>query len=193
MQKMTERPPSTAALTLRAMNCCIEDQFPVRCFRARHPGSVDGFCAYLVGLLQDDTTLAVTNHNPVNLGILELLNADLASESTIGLVEDILSGNANLRIGQAAGECEVQGWRGDDDLGGGVKAGLVEVLHDVGDALRNTVPLGLVNCTFLRTPGYSWDRGVQDCGVAEAYVTYILKLPPTKNLRGILMEYDRLN
>lgn len=147
---------------------------------------------YLVGLLQDDTALAVANDNPVNLGVLQLLNADLAGESTVGLVEDVLGSNADLGVGQAAGESEVEGGRRDDDLGGRVELGGVEVLHDVGDAVSNTVPIVLVNCMFLQAavPWLSRWRGnpMRNCGVLEWTKTYILKLPPTKNWRGMMMD-----
>ncbi|KAF3384421.1 hypothetical protein F1880_002457 [Penicillium rolfsii] len=105
---------------------------------------------YLVGLLQDDTALAVTNDDPVNLGVLQLLDADLAGESTVGLVEDVLSSNADLGVGQAAGESEVEGGGRDDYLGGRVELGGIEVLHDVGDAVSNTVPVIMVNCMVFQ-------------------------------------------
>lgn len=91
----------------------------------------------------------MTDNNPVDLGIAELLDADLAGESTVGLVEDVLGSNANLGVGQAAGEGEVEGGRRDDDLGVGVELSGVEVLHDAGDALLHTVPVLLVNCAVL--------------------------------------------
>lgn len=87
----------------------------------------------------------MANDNPVNLGVLQLLDADLAGESTVGLVEDVLGSNADLGVGQAAGEGEIEGGGRDDDLGVGVELGGVEVVHDVGDALSNTVPVLLVN------------------------------------------------
>ena len=143
-----------ADLTLRAMNCSERllgsvvgrvgrEAMGVLWFVAwsmEHTG-----CTYLVGLLQDDTALAVANDNPVNLGVLQLLDADLAGESTVGLVEDVLGSDADLGVGQAAGEGEVEGRGRDDDLGVGVELGGVEVIHDVGDALSNTVPVLLVN------------------------------------------------
>lgn len=104
---------------------------------------------YLVGLLQDNTALGVTDDNPVDLGVAELLDADLTGESTVGLVEDVLGGHANLGVGQAAGEGEVEGGRRDDDLGIRVELDGVEVLHDGGDALLHTVPVLLVNCAVL--------------------------------------------
>lgn len=149
-------------------------------------------CTYLVSLLEDDTALAVTNDNPVNLGVLQLLNANLAGESTVGLVEDVLGSNADLGVGKAAGEGEVEGGGRDDDLGGRVELGRVEVVHDAGDALSNTVPNMLVNCAdlaccstlTLEMEGQSIE-GSRGSGVDK---TYILKLPPTKNWRGIVMD-----
>lgn len=104
---------------------------------------VRGNCgyAYLISLLQDHSALAVADDSPVNLGIAELLNANLAGESTVGLVVDILGSNTDLGVGELAGQSEVDGGGGDDDLGAVIELGGVEVLHDVGDALSNTVPL----------------------------------------------------
>lgn len=70
----------------------------------------------------------MSDNDPVNLSILELLNANFTGESTVGLVEDILGSNANLGVGSLAGEEEVESGGGDDDLDGGVELGLVEVL-----------------------------------------------------------------
>jgi hypothetical protein len=83
----------------------------------------------------------VSNNSPVNLSILKLLNADFTSESTVGLVEDVLGGNANLRVGSLAGKEEVEGRGRDDDFDGGVELGLVEVLDDGGDGVSDTVPI----------------------------------------------------
>lgn len=82
----------------------------------------------------------MANDSPVDLGITELLNADLSGEGTVGLVVDILGSNANLGVGELAGQGEVQGRGGDDNLGGVIELGGIEVVHDVGDALSNTVP-----------------------------------------------------
>lgn len=97
--------------------------------------------AYLISLLEDHSALAVADDSPVNLGIAELLNADLSGESTVGLVVDVLGGNTDLGVGKLAGQSEVDGGGRDDDLGAVVELGGIEVLHDVGDALSNTVPL----------------------------------------------------
>ena len=89
MQRMTETPPSTAALVLRAMNCSVEVSWGVFTLGEMWIVEVWGNCedAYLVGLLKDDTALAVADDSPVDLGIAELLNADLTGESTVGLVD----------------------------------------------------------------------------------------------------------
>lgn len=97
--------------------------------------------AYIIRLLQDHSALAVADNNPVDLGIAELLNTDLTGESTVGLVVNVLGSDTNLGVGQLAGQSEVDGGRRDDDLGAVVKLGGIEVLHDFGDALSNTVPL----------------------------------------------------
>lgn len=83
----------------------------------------------------------MSDNSPVNLSILELLNADFAGESTVGLVEDVLGGNANLGVGSLAGKEEVEGRGGDDDLDGRVELGLIEVLNDGGDGVSDTVPI----------------------------------------------------
>lgn len=83
----------------------------------------------------------MSDDSPVNLGIAELLNTDLSGESTVGLVVDVLGGNTDLGVGKLAGQSEVDGGGRDDDLGAVVELCGIEVLHDVGDALSNTVPL----------------------------------------------------
>lgn len=83
----------------------------------------------------------MADDSPVDLGVTEMLNTDLTGKSTVGLVIDVLGGNANLGVGQVAGEGEVDGGGRDDDFGVGVELGGVEVFHDVGDALLNTVPV----------------------------------------------------
>lgn len=96
---------------------------------------------YLVRLLQDHSPLAVADDNPVDLGIAKMLDADLTGESSIGLVVDVLGGNADLGVGQVARQGEVQCGRRDDDLGRRIELRGIEVLHDGGDAFRNTVPV----------------------------------------------------
>lgn len=96
---------------------------------------------YLVRLLQDNPALTVSNDGPVDLGIPELLNANFTSESTVGLVEDVLSSNTDLLIGDLAGKGQVESGRGDDNLGGGVELSRVEVVDDGFDTVSTTVPV----------------------------------------------------
>jgi hypothetical protein len=96
---------------------------------------------YLIGLLQDDPALAVSNDGPVDVDITELLDRDLTGESTVGLVEDVLGSNADLVAGGLAGGDQVEGWGGDNDLGGFVQLGVIEVLDDGGNAIGSAVPV----------------------------------------------------
>ena len=96
---------------------------------------------YLVRLLQDNPALTVSNDGPVDLGIPELLNTNFTSESTVGLVEDVLSSNTDLLIGDLAGKGQVESGRGDDNLGGGVELSRVEVVDDGFDTVSTTVPV----------------------------------------------------
>jgi hypothetical protein len=45
-----------------------------------------------------------------------LVDADLAGEGAVGLVEDVLCSNFEACAEVFAGEEEVEGWRGDDDF-----------------------------------------------------------------------------
>ena len=84
----------------------------------------------------------MSNDGPRDLGILQLGNRDLTGESTVGLVEDVLGGNSNLLlIGDLLGEGQVESRRGDDDLGGLIELGIIEVLDDGGNAICSTVPV----------------------------------------------------
>ena len=96
---------------------------------------------YLVRLLQDNPALTVSNDGPVDLSIPELLNTNFTSESTVGLVEDVLSSNTDLLIGDLAGKGQVESGRGDDNLGGGVELSRVEVVDDGFDTVSTTVPV----------------------------------------------------
>lgn len=82
----------------------------------------------------------MSEDSPVDPSFAELLDTDLTGESTVGLVKDVLGGDTNLLIGDFAGKEEVKGGRRDDNLGGGVQGGGVEVLDDGGSALGITVP-----------------------------------------------------
>jgi hypothetical protein len=68
-----------------------------------------------VALLEDYAALAVADQSPGDVGVLELRGGDLAGESTVGLVEDVLGGDLDALAGVLAGEEEVEGGWGDDD------------------------------------------------------------------------------
>lgn len=70
----------------------------------------------LVGLLENGAALRVAEDGPVDLGVEELRDGQLASEGAVGLVVDVLGGDANLRSEAVADEDQVDGTRGDDDL-----------------------------------------------------------------------------
>jgi len=122
----------------------------------------------------------VAQQGPSDVGVFELLDGDLAGESAVGLVEDVLRGDFEARTQVLAGEEEVEGWGRDDDFGVGVDFGVVEVFDDGFDGVDVAVPGGLVlGWCFL-----AWCMGgmlfeAVDC--SEEGWTYILKLPPTKN------------
>lgn len=124
----------------------------------------------------------MAENGPVDLGVLELINANLTSEGTVGLVEDVLGGNAELLVGEIAGVREVEGGRGDDDLGGVVELSGIEVVDDGLDALSRAVPMWLsASCPAGGMEGH---RGASRGNWVTS--AYILKFPPTKNLRGMM-------
>lgn len=70
----------------------------------------------LVALLENCAALRVTQDGPVDVAVLELGDRDLACESAVGLVEDVLGSDFDGRAEVFANELEVQSGRGDDDL-----------------------------------------------------------------------------
>jgi hypothetical protein len=124
----------------------------------------------VVGLLEDDTALRVTSQGPGDVGILELGGRDLTGEGTVGLVEDVLSSNLETGAEVLAGEEQVEGRRGNDDLcellalttscsvcmqclltDVGVDLGLVQVVHDALDRVDRTVHLEVASDEELTT------------------------------------------
>lgn len=95
----------------------------------------------VVALLQDGAALAVAQQGPGDVGVLELVDADLAGEGAVGLVEDVLGGDLDAGAQVLASEEEVEGGWGDDDLGVGVALGVVEVLDNSLDRLNGAVPV----------------------------------------------------
>lgn len=72
----------------------------------------------LVGLLEDDTALGVTDQGPADVGVLKLGRGDLAGEGALVLVEDVLGSDLDLLAELGACEEEVEGRRGNNDLCG---------------------------------------------------------------------------
>jgi hypothetical protein len=66
--------------------------------------------------LEDLAALRVANEGPGDVAVLELLGRDLAGESTVGLVEDVLCGDFKALAEVLACEEEVERGRCDDDL-----------------------------------------------------------------------------
>lgn len=70
----------------------------------------------VVGLLENNTALGVTDQGPADVGVLELGGGDLAGEGALVLVKDVLGSDLDLLAELGACEKEVEGRRGDDDL-----------------------------------------------------------------------------
>lgn len=70
----------------------------------------------LVALAKDGSSLRVAQDSPVDAAVLQVLDRDFTGEGAIGLVEDVLGGNANLLLRMFADEEEVQSRRGNDGL-----------------------------------------------------------------------------
>lgn len=70
----------------------------------------------LVGLPDDGAALGVTDQGPVDVGVLELVGGDLAGESSLVLVVDVLGGDSDLWLGLRAGKGQVKCWWGNDNL-----------------------------------------------------------------------------
>lgn len=70
----------------------------------------------IVRLAEDGAALRVAENGPVDVGISKLADGELAGESTVGLVVDILGGDLDFLAEGLAGRDEVKGGRGDDNL-----------------------------------------------------------------------------
>lgn len=66
--------------------------------------------------VEEDAALAVAEDRPGDAAVFELVDADLAREGAVGLVEDVLGGHFKAFAEVLAGEEEVQRRWGDDDL-----------------------------------------------------------------------------
>jgi hypothetical protein len=58
----------------------------------------------------------MTQNRPSNARVLELLDRDFTSKSTIGLIVDVLRGNLDVVIEIFANEKKEERWRSNNDL-----------------------------------------------------------------------------
>ena len=58
----------------------------------------------------------MTKKGPCDVAVFELVDRDFTSESSIGLVKDILGRNLDARLEVLAGEEKIESWRCNDDL-----------------------------------------------------------------------------
>jgi hypothetical protein len=58
----------------------------------------------------------VAQNSPGNTALLQLIDGDLASKSTIGLVKNVLRSDFDALAKVFAGQGEVDSWWGDDNL-----------------------------------------------------------------------------
>lgn len=73
-------------------------------------------CSYIILLHENNPSFTVPAQRPPNFTITQLLRADLARESSIGLVEHVLATDFDFRLEMLANEEEEEtGW-GDDDF-----------------------------------------------------------------------------
>jgi hypothetical protein len=83
------------------------------------PAAQSSFCLRgdkPVVFVEKDTALAVAKDGPCYAAVFELVDADFASEGAIGLVKDVLGCYFDALAEVFAGEEEVEGRWGDDDL-----------------------------------------------------------------------------
>jgi hypothetical protein len=136
-------------------------------------------CNKGIVFLEDDSPLRVADESPGDAALLQLLSGDFASESSVGLVEDVLSGNFDILAEVLACEKEVERWRGDDNLCAGISIlsaqstlavrvrtgvlinlSLVEVIDNICDGLDRPIPLFSVRPAVRVAVTYSSTRYV---------------------------------
>lgn len=131
MQRITFKPPSIAALTLRETNCNListTQTFPKK------------ELTYIIILPQQHPPLTVANNHPIDANIPQLLNADLARECAVRLIVDVLRGDADRRVGELPSERQVQRRRRDDDLCVRIARSGVEVVDNRLDGVCDSIP-----------------------------------------------------
>jgi hypothetical protein len=70
----------------------------------------------LVVFLKNDATFGVAEKSPGNVAVLKLIDRNLTSEGTVGLVEDILGCDLQTWLEVLTGEEKVKCGRSNDDL-----------------------------------------------------------------------------
>jgi len=112
--------------------------------------------------------------SPRDVGVLELRDGDLACESAVGLVEDVLGGDFDAGAEVLAGEEEVEGGRRDDDFGGGVDFGVVEAVDNFFYGVDCAVPVVvfLLETFIFMFWGNAFGRFGSDGGVSEGVTTF---------------------
>lgn len=82
----------------------------------------------------------MSDQSPIDLRITELIHADLARESAIGLIKHILRRDADILLCELADQEQVERGRGNDDFDGGIELGRVEVVDEIRQTLGGAVP-----------------------------------------------------
>lgn len=143
----------------------------------------------------------MTQDGPGDSTLFQLVHRDLTRESTVWLVEHVLGGDFDTFAEVLTGKEQVERWRGNDNLfhgifiskllrgksyrrksetrtDVGVKLSIVQVVDNILDGLDVAIPLEVSV------------QSVDMLVLTARLVTYILKLPPTKNWRVILNTED---
>jgi hypothetical protein len=101
---------------------------------------MNGKTTNVICFLQNGSAFTVPRQGPGSLHIIELRDAQLAGESTVGPVEDILGGDGDGGVGKLARQRQVDRRGRDDDLGIGIAVTLVQMLDDGGDGVLGSIP-----------------------------------------------------
>lgn len=128
----------------------------------------------------------MSDQSPLDVEVVQMLDADLAGEGAVGSVKDILCGNADAVAGGLANQLQVERRRRDDNLHGRVELCRVQVLDELPETLASPVP---VQSQTIPAAGH---RLVEDTGPARfcspqagyfGILRYLhLKVPPHKEL-----------
>ena len=81
-------------------------------------GSLDLVSDELVAVSEEGSSLRVSEDDPVDVGVLELVGGDLSGEGTRSLGEGVLGGDLGRGVEELLDRKEVERRRSDDDLCG---------------------------------------------------------------------------